>query len=113
MTRRYTMQSDVVEVLSDNSIIKYTLQSRVTLEYINACTGIFKLTIEDISSSTNDPSNLFTGIMVGDRQLLAGQVGYQGIAKIIDGNIFEFAQPSSGVDGIAFWQRGILSPCYC
>jgi hypothetical protein len=47
---------------------------------------------------------------VGDRQLLAGQIGYQGTAKIVDGNIFEFAQPG-GVDAIAFWQRGILIPC--
>jgi len=110
MIRRYTMQSDVVEILPDNSIVKYTLQSRVTLEYIDACKGIFKLTIEDVSSSTNNPSDLFTGILVGDRQLLAGQIGYQGTAKIVDGNIFEFAQPG-GVDAIAFWQRGILIPC--
>jgi hypothetical protein len=104
------MQSDVVEILPDNTIVKYTLQSRVTLEYIDACTRIFKLTIEDISSSTDDPSNLFTGIMVGDCQFLAGQVGYQGIAKIVDGNIFEFAEPG-GENETAFWQRGVLTPC--
>jgi len=104
------MQSDVVEISPENTIIKYTLQSRVTLEYIDACKGIFKLTIEDVSSSTNDPTNLFKGILVGDRQLLAGQIGYEGTARILDGNIFEFAEPG-GVNATAFWQRGILIPC--
>jgi len=112
MTKQYKLFSDVVEILPDNSIVKYTLQSNVTLEILDKCKGTIKLTVQDVSSSTNDPADLYTGILVGNKDLLSGQVGYQGTAFIKNGNLFEFAQPSvinsQGQKGVAFWQQGKL-----
>jgi len=112
MTKQYKLFSDVVEVLPDNSIVKYTLQSNVTLEILDKCKGTIKLTVQDISSSTNDPADLYTGILVGNKDLLSGQVGYEGTAIIKNGNIFEFSEPGSinsqGQKENAYWQQGKL-----
>lgn len=112
MTKHYKLNSQVVEILPDNSIVKYTLQSNVSIETIDKCKGTIKVTVQDVSSSTNDPANLYSGVLVGDKNLLTGQVGYQGIGIIRDGNIFEFSQPgavnSQGQTEIAYWQQGKL-----
>ena len=111
MTKHYKLYSQVVEILPDNSIVKYTLQSNVSIETIDKCKGTIKLTIQDVSSSTNDPDNLYSGVLVGDKNLLCGQVGYQGTA-IIKNDIFEFAKPGSvnsqGETENAYWQQGKL-----
>jgi hypothetical protein len=112
MIKHYKLISQVVEIQPDNSIVKYTLQSNVSIEIIDKCKGTIKLTIQDVSSSTNDPANLYSGILVGDKNLLSGQVGYEGIGIIRDGNIFEFSQPGSinsqGETKTAYWQQGKL-----
>lgn len=112
MTKQYKLTSQVVEILPDNSIVKYTLQSNVSIETIDKCKGTLKVTIQDVSSSTNDPGNLYTGVLVGNKDLLTGQVGYAGVAIIRNGNILEFSEPGSvnsqGIIQNAFWQQGIL-----
>jgi len=112
MTKQYKLFSDVVEVLPDNSIVKYTLQSNVTLEILDKCKGTIKLTVQDVSSSTKDPADLYSGILVGNKDLLSGQVGYEGTAIIKNGNIFEFSEPGSinsqGQKEKAYWQQGKL-----
>ena len=102
----------MVEIQPDNSIVKYTLQSNVTIETLDKCKGTIKLTIQDISSSTNDPAVLYNGILVGNKNLLSGQVGYEGTAIIKNGNILEFSEPGSinsqGQKEKAYWQQGKL-----
>ena len=106
----YKMFSQVVEIKPDNSIETYTLQSNVTIETIDR--GIIKVTIEDVSSSTKDPADLYNGVLVGSVDLLTGQVGYQGTAIIKNCDTLEFAQPGSinsqGQKTTAFWQQGRL-----
>jgi len=107
---QYKMLSQVVEIKPDNTLRTYTLQSNVTIETIDR--GIIKVTIEDVSSSTNDPADLYNGILVGNVDLLTGQYDYQGTATIKNCDIFEFGQPGSinqqGQKNSAFWQQGRL-----
>lgn len=107
---RYKLLSQVVEINPNDSLRTYALESNVTIETIDR--GIIKVTIEDVSSSTKNPADLYKGILVGSEDLLTGQAEYQGTAIIKNCDTLEFAQPglvnSEGQKTTAFYQQGRL-----
>jgi hypothetical protein len=71
--------------------------------------GVF---VEDVSSSTGNPDDLYTGGLIGGCSSLVGNNGYAGTATLANGVLTCEQSQSDISNNIAFWQQGKLTRIY-
>ena len=78
--------------------------------------GSYQITVQDIYASTNLPTDLYTGVLVGDGNLFSGADEYQGTMTITADELGNpktavFVQPSDATtSSTAFFQKQCMAP---
>lgn len=110
-TKEYILNAKTIDYSTTDGIRQYNVVSEVTIEYLDNDRKTFKMTINDIQTSTNNPSDLYSGILIGNCKALSGNEGYPGTASIKD-NVFLYTEPNydRGNNNVNYWLSGKLTP---
>ena len=122
-TGTYIGSGYVIETFPDSSITNYYLVSLYTITP-GPYEETYQINVQDIYTSSNLSTDLYTGLLTGDGNLFAGALGYQGtlfVTADAEGNplTVEFVQPSAPSNDnppipanatIAFFQKQCMAP---
>jgi hypothetical protein len=106
------MNSVVYELDTEYNVKSYTLVSNVFITVFDSNPKVLGVFVEDVSSSTGNPDDLYSGGLIGGCSSLVGNNGYAGTATLSNG-VLTYEQPQSdNSNNIAFWQQGTLTRVY-
>ena len=107
------MNSVVYALDTEYNVKSYTVVSNVSIMVFDSNPKVLGVFVEDVSSSTGNPDDLYTGGLIGGCSSLVGNNGYPGTATLANGVLtFEQPQTDNSDNNIAFWQQGKLTRIY-